>query len=394
MRFFERCFKPTIGSYFLFGPRGTGKSTIVKNLYKDDAVWIDLLKPDIYRRYLANPERLYELIDGNPDKRVVVIDEVQRVPMLLSIVHDIIETKRDIIFVLTGSSSRKLKKTGADLMAGRALKKVLHPFIASEMKEEFSLDRALTYGMIPLIVSSNTPEETLKSYIHLYIQQEVQAEGLIRNVEHFARFLEVISFSHASIINITNIARECEVKRKTVENYINILEDLMLIFKLPVFTKRAQREVTQHPKLYLFDVGVFYALRPKGILDKTTEIDGLALEGLVAQHLYAWNDYSSHKHFIGFWRTKSGVEVDFIVYGEKKFLAIEVKNNKNVHKQDLNGLKAFKEVYPEAELIMLYRGKEKLMIDGVMCIPCELFLAGIVNIHEFSTNTQKYSTGF
>src|SRR5262249_8454868 len=152
---------------------------------------------------------------------------------------------------------------------------------------------------------------------------------------------EVVTFSHASLLNTTNIARECEVKRKTVENYLSILEELLLAYQLPVFTKRAQREVVARPKFYLFDTGVFYALRPKGMLDRSEEIEGAALEGLVAQHLRAWNDYSTEKHSISFWRTRSGVEVDFIVYGPKGFWAIEVKNSKRIYPEDLKSLITF-----------------------------------------------------
>lgn len=288
--------------------------------------------------------------------------------------HSLIEEKKGLQFILTGSSSRKLKRSAGDLLAGRALKRVFHPFIASELRERFSLDRALHEGLLPLVVMGKNPSDILETYVSLYLQEEIQAEGLVRNLESFSRFLEVVTFSHGSLLNTSNIARECEVKRKTVENYLNILEDLMLAYELPVFTKRARRELSSHPKFYLFDSGVFYTLRPKGILDRVEEIEGAALEGLVFQHLRAWNDYSAEKHLLSFWRTRSGVEVDFVVYGALGFWAIEVKHSTRVHSQDTKALEEFLKDYPEATAYLLYRGEEKMKLGNVLCLPCEKFL--------------------
>ncbi len=376
MAFFKRFFTIPKQSFFLFGPRGTGKSTLIKNLFPD-ALWIDLLQPDVLHFYSAHPEKLFDYVRGNPDKRVIVIDEVQKAPSLLSVVHSLIEENKNLQFVLTGSSSRKLKKVGADLLAGRALNKHLHPFMASELGDTFSLESALTIGMVPLLTGALEQREGLKAYVGLYLKEEIQAEGLVRSLESFSRFLETVSFSHASLINTTNIARECDVKRKTVENYLEILEDLLLSFKLQVFSKRPQRALSSHPKFYLFDAGVFKALRPTGPLDRAEEIDGAALEGLVAQHLYAWIDYGTEKYDLTFWRTRSGVEVDFIVYGAQGFWAIEVKNSTRVHAADTKPLEAFLSDYPEAKGILLYRGKERLMQKNILCVPCNEFLSSL-----------------
>lgn len=376
MNLLKRLFAKPAQSFFLFGPRGTGKSTLMHAHYKD-ALWIDLLNPETLRSYSAHPERLFDVVQGNPDKKVIVIDEVQKIPSLLSVVHALIEEKRGLQFVLTGSSSRKLKRTGADLMAGRALQRHLHPFMATELGNNFSLENALQVGMLPLLLGSPNPRDALQAYVGLYLKEEIQAEGLVRNLESFSRFLEIISFSHASLLNITNIARECEVKRKTVENYIEILEELLLAYRLPVFSKRAQRDLSVHPKFYLFDSGVFRALRPKGPLDRVEEIEGVALEGLVAQHLKAWNDYSSEKHDIGFWRTRSGLEVDFVVYGPLGFWALEVKNATKVYPVDTKPLEAFLTDYPMAQGILLYRGNERMVQKGVLCIPCDEFLGAL-----------------
>lgn len=374
MKLIPRFFQAPSKSFFLFGPRGTGKSTFIKSHYKE-ALWIDFLRPDVFRTYLAHPERLYEAVEGHPGSPVVVIDEVQKNPQVLPVVHSLIEEKRGLQFILTGSSARKLKRSGTDLLAGRALKYSLDPFMAAELGSDFSFGHALRYGMLPLLLQEKNPQESLHAYVSLYLQEEVQMESLVRNIENFTRFLETISFSHGSLLNISNIARECEVKRKTVENYINILEDLLLAYQLPVFSRRAQRDLITHSKFYLFDTGVFRSLRPQGILDKLEEIEGAALEGLVMQHLKAWNDYNTEPHTLGFWRTRSGAEVDFIVYGPKGFWALEVKNKKKIYPQDVRGLESFLEDYPMAKALMLYRGNEYIQIKNVLCIPCADFLA-------------------
>lgn len=373
MLLINRDFQIPDHSCFVFGPRGTGKSTLIRQRCKD-ALWIDLLKPEVLRVYLTWPERLEEAINSNSDNTTVVIDEVQKAPELLSVVHSLIEKKLGLKFILTGSSARKLKRVSANLLGGRALKRVLHPFIASELKKHFSLSNALRNGMLPLLYQEQHPQDVLQAYVSLYLQEEIQAEGLVRSIEQFSRFLEISTFSHASILNITNIARECAVKRKTVENYIDILEELLLAYRLPVFSKRAQRELISHPKFYLFDAGVYYALRPKGPLDRPEEIEGAALEGLVAQHLRAWNDYSGAEHTISYWRTRSNVEVDFIVYGPKGFWAIEVKNAKRISFNDTKPLETFLTDYPMAKAILLYRGNEQIRQGNVLCIPCEKFL--------------------
>lgn len=300
-------------SFFLFGPRGTGKTTLLKQNYPE-AIWIDLLEPDIFRSYSAHPERLREIILANPDKKTVVVDEIQKIPELLSVIHSLVEKKLNIQFILTGSSSRKIKRTGADLLAGRVIKKILHPFMAVELGEKFSLSNALRQGLLPLVVSAQDSNSVLKTYAALYIREEVQMEGLVRNIGNFSRFLEAVSFSHGSILNVSNVARDCEVERKVVEGYVTILEDLLLSFRLPIFTKRAKRAVVSHPKFYFFDAGVYRSLRPSGPLDRPEEIEGCALEGLVAQHLIAWNSYRGDKNKIYYWRTTSGSEVDFVVY--------------------------------------------------------------------------------
>jgi predicted AAA+ superfamily ATPase len=372
-----RFFTDPGSNYFLFGPRGTGKSTWLREKYPD-ALWLDLLAPEVYRLYSTRPERLRELVAGHPESRVVVIDEVQKVPVLLDVVHEIIESRRGPRFVLTGSSARKLRRGGVDLLAGRALRCSLHPFMAAELGPRFDLDDALRLGLLPLVWDAEQPAKALKAYIALYLREEVQQEGIVRDLGGFARFLEAVSFSHGAVLNISQVASECQVSRKTAEGYVGILEDLLLALRVPVFTKRARRRMTSHPKFYWFDAGVFASVRPAGPLDRPEEIGGGALEGLVAQHLRAWIDYSENDSGLHFWRTQKGNEVDFVVYGADAFQAIEVKHSSTIRSQDLRSLKSFREDYPEAETRLLYRGTETLEIDGIRCLPCQKYLLGIV----------------
>mgnify|MGYP000905599329 CR=1 FL=1 len=373
MELISRFFKTPAESFFLFGPRGTGKSTWAQAMFPD-AFCFDLLEPATFRTFQSRPEHLRELLMGQPNKKNVILDEIQRIPALLSAIHSLIEEKRGWRFILTGSSARKLKRTGVDLLAGRAVRRTLHPFMASELGARFRLEDALKLGLIPLVVESSNPADTLAGYAALYLREEVQAEGLTRNLGNFSRFLEAVSFSHASVINLSNVARECEVERKTVEGYIGILEDLLLAWRLPVFTRRAKRALAVHPKFYFFDAGVFRSLRPAGPLDRPEEAEGQALEGLVAQHLAAWNAYSGEKHQLFFWRTRSGVEVDFVVYGPDGIRAIEVKHAARIQPKDLTGLRAFREDYPNCQALLLYRGKDRFVRDGITVMPCEDFL--------------------
>ncbi len=190
--------------------------------------------------------------------------------------------------------------------------------------------------------------------------------------------MEAISFSHGSLLNISNVARECEIERKVVENYIKILEDILLAYRLPVFTKRAKRALIKHPKFYLFDVGVFFTLRPKGPLDSPEEISGAALEGLIIQQLKTWNAYSGNPYEIYFWRSQGGVEVDFVLYGETGIIAIEVKNTNRIRPADLRPLQSFAKDYPQCKQIFIYRGKEQIMRNNILCIPCENFLEKLI----------------
>jgi predicted AAA+ superfamily ATPase len=380
MTFVPRVFLPPKHHFFLLGPRGTGKTAWCEKEFPD-ALRVDLLEPAALREYSGGPERLIANVMANANKKHIVIDEIQKLPELLNAVHLLIERKTGQQFIMTGSSARKLRRHGVNLLGGRAVEKHLHPYMACELGESFKLQTALTQGLLPVVWGSSHPQDVLEAYSGLYLREEVQMEGLVRNAGDFARFLETMSFSHASVLNITNIARDAQINRKTVENYLHILEDLLLRFRIEVFVKRAKRGLASHPKFYFFDTGVFRVNRPIGPLDSASELNGLALEGLVAQHLRAWCDYSRGAHHLYYWQTRSRVEVDLVVYGESGLYAIEVKNSERVKPEDLRGLKAFAEDYPSCQRYLLYRGKDRLLVDGVLCMPCEEFLPALKPDH-------------
>jgi predicted AAA+ superfamily ATPase len=376
-KYIPRIINPPKGSYFLLGPRGTGKSTWLGHHYPK-ALRIDLLLGEEERRFSAYPERIRDVARSLSEGSTLILDEIQRVPRLLPEIHALIEEKKEIQYIMTGSSSRKLRRTVSDLLGGRALLRQMGPFLASELKERFSLESAVKTGLIPLIVESSDPQQRLLDYLHLYLREEVQAEGLVRQIGDFSRFLEVSSFSHASVWTTTDISRESSVKRATVDNYLQILEDLLLAFTVPVFSRRAKRKLIAHPKFYFFDAGVYRILRPQGILDSSQEIEGLALEGLVAQHLRSWVLAQNQPHSLSFWRTQTKLEVDFIIYGPKGFWAIEVKRSPNLGPDDARALLAFKEEYPEATCLFVIPGKRKENYRGFPIIPLEEFLLGII----------------
>ena len=380
MAFTPRIFAPGKDHYFLFGPRGTGKTLWCANFYPN-ALRIDLLDPETLRQYSAHPERLAEIVAANTGKAQIVIDEIQKLPELLEVVHLLIERNSRQQFILTGSSARKLRRHGVNLLGGRAAEKHLHPYMASELGDRFKLTTALRQGMLPLVWAAHDPEAVLHAYNGLYLREEVQMEGLVRSIGSFARFLEAMSFAHGAVLNLSAVARDCQVKRKSVESYLEILENLLLGFRLEVFKKRAKRVMATHPKFYYFDAGVFRANRPVGPLDTPSELDGAALEGLVAQHLRAWCDYSAGRHQLHYWQTRAQVEVDFVVYGESGLYAIEVKNTRRLRPEDLRGLQGFAEDYPQSRRYFLYRGHERLVCDGILCMPCEEFLLNLRTDH-------------
>jgi len=357
---------PPQQSFFLFGPRGVGKTAWAHQQFPD-ALFFDLLDHQTYTQLLAAPERLGDRIPQG-HKGWVVVDEVQRVPEVLDEVHRLIESRR-LRFVLTGSSARKLRRRGVNLLAGRALTRHLHPLTALELGTDFDLKRALRWGCLPLACTSEKPQDYLNSYAATYLREEVQQEGFARNIGAFGRFLEAASFSQGSVLNMAAVARECAVSAKVVEDYFSILEDLLIAVRLPVFTKRAQRRLLAHPKFFYFDAGVYQAIRPRGPLDAPEQIHGAALETLFLEQVRALNDYRDLGYRLHYWRTATGDEVDFVLYGERGLRAFEVKMAQRIRHDDLRGLLRFRADFPQARAHLLYLGNRRWHDRGVEVLP-------------------------
>jgi len=368
---------PQNKSFFLFGPRGTGKTTWVKNNFPN-ALYIDLLEAETYNELLANPQRL-EKMTGNVGTQWTIIDEVQRIPALLHEVHRLIETKKHL-FILTGSSARKLRAKGVNLLAGRALNLTMPPLTALELGQDFNLDQAIRFGHLPAVFQEPDPKAYLKSYVHTYLDEEVRQEGLTRNMAAFARFMESASFSQGGVLNISEVARECSVERKVVEGYFSILEDLLIAYRVPVFTKKAKRKMIAHPKFFFFDVGVYRTIRPTGPLDRPEEIEGSALETLVFQELNSLNKNMNLDYQIYYWRTFNQTEVDFVLYGERGIKVFEVKRTATVRLKELSGLKLFLKDYPMAKAFYLYGGSRYYREGNIEIIPIQ---DALVKLHEW-----------
>ena len=367
-------------SFFLFGARGTGKTFWLRERLSKESILIDLLESDNYINLQNRPQHLEEIIPENY-KGWIVIDEIQKVPDLLNEVHRLIEL-RNYKFILTGSSARSLRKKGVNLLGGRAFTYSLYPLTAQELENEWDINLALKYGTLPSIYSKHKsqPKKYLESYIQTYLKEEVLQEGLTRNLGAFSRFMEVASFSQGSILNMTEIARESQINRKVVEGYFNLLEDLLISYRVPVFTKKAKRKLIIHPKFYYFDTGVYRILRQLGPMDSDSEVSGVALETLILQHLIAINAYYELGYQIYYWRTKHGLEVDFILYGKKGLIAIEVKSSNKIHSRDIKALRHFKEDYKMAKLYVFYNGKRELHVEDVDIIPADSALRRLEKI--------------
>jgi len=364
-------------SFFLFGPRGTGKSSWIGSSFPSDPV-IDLLEAGLYTKLLADPGRLETFVP--PDhKGWVLIDEVQKIPALLDEVHRLIE-KRGWKFILTGSSARKLKRTGVNLLAGRALTNYLFPLTSQELGGDFSFEHSLRFGFLPSAYVDADPKRFLQSYVATYLKEEVEHEGLTRNIGAFSRFLEAASFSQASSVNISQVARDCSVARKIVEDYFVILEDLLLAVRLPIFTKRAKRSLSAHPKFFFFDTGVYRTIRPAGPLDAPEEIDGMALESMVFQEMRALTHYHNMEYDFFFWRTRGGLEVDFVLYGPRGIKAFEVKRSQILRSRDFTGLREFLSDYPEANAVLFYGGDREYFEGPIRVLPLKRYFTRLAEL--------------
>ena len=356
-------------SLFLWGSRQTGKSTLLKMLFPKAIVY-DLLRSDLRMSLQLHPSRLRQECEMLSDGELVIIDEVQMVPALLNEVHWLIENK-GLRFILSGSSARKLRRSGANLLGGRALSQTLFPLVSAEIPD-FNLNRALNHGMLPRHYLLENPAMRLKAYIGDYLQQEIAEEAIVRRLDAFTRFLQVAALSNSEIVNYTNIAQDCGVSSKTVKEYFTILEDTLLGFFLPSFTRVVKRRVIQSPKFYYFDVAIANHLLHRYPLQPGTDTYGHALEHLVIQELRAFLAYRCPFKRLSYWHTLDNkYEVDAII-GDAE-VAIEVKSTVSVSSHDTKGLKAFGEEYPVAKRIIVCLEETPRLVNGIEVWPVSMF---------------------
>ncbi len=353
-------------SCFLFGPRQCGKTSLVRETLPDAHVF-DLLSGDTFARLARNPNYIDETCGDN---RPVVIDEIQKMPSLLDEVHRLIEEKH-LRFLLTGSSARKLRKGGVNLLGGRARVRNLHPFSAAELGASFDLDRALSHGLIPGIWESDAPDEDLSGYVSLYLEQEIMQEGATRNLPAFSRFLEVAALSNGKQINYQAIASDAQIARSTVQEYFKILKDTLLVREVPVWRKGRSRKTVETAKFYLFDTGVARRLQGRRELAPGTAEYGHAFEAWILHELTSYTDTFRRDAEIAYWRTRTNLEVDFVVDGE---VAIEAKTTRNATKDDLRGLRAIGEEGSFRHRILVSCEPRPRMVDGIAILPWREFI--------------------
>ena len=366
-------------TFFLWGPRQTGKTTLLRKTY-GDARWVDLLKAEEFRRYVARPELLRQEIEAEPlnPGRQIVIDEIQKVPTLLDEVHWLLEN-RGLHFALCGSSARKVKRGAANLLGGRAIRYELHGLTASELAGEFELDRMLNHGYLPRIYEASRPNRLLDAYIADYLKEEVAAEGLVRNLPTFSDFLDVAALSDCEIVNFSNIARECGVSSHTTKNHFQILEDTLLGRWLPAYRKRPKRRVIGAPKFYFVDVGIVNRLARRGELHPGSELYGKAFENWIFHELTAFSNYRGCDSALSYWRLASGIEVDFVI-GEMA-VAIEAKSSAKITRDHLKGLRSLVVDYADVarRIVVCREPKPRKTDDGIEILPAKTFVQRLWN---------------
>ena len=364
------------GSVFLFGARQTGKSTFLEQRFPN-AVYIDLLDSKLKRRFQMQPELLYEMLQNHPPKTVVVIDEIPEVPDLLNEVHRLIQ-KKELCFVLCGSSARKLKRKGTNTLGGRARPFYFFPFVSAEL-HDLDLNKALLYGLLPPHYLSEHPEELLPAYIDVYLKEEIKEEAVVRRLDGFQRFLEVAAWTSGEIVNYSNIAADCGVKSNTVKGYFNILEDTLVGYMVPAYTKVLKRRVVQAPKFYYFDIGVYNYLLHRTALSPDTPEFGHCFEHFIMQEVRAYLGYHHSEKQMSYWRTYDGKEIDLIL-GEAE-VGIEIKSATEIKPRHTAGFKVFREEYPQCRCLMVSRDAISRQSGDIELLYYKDFLTALWNGH-------------
>jgi len=369
---------PPQQSAFLWGPRKTGKSTYLKVQFPDSPVY-DFLKTDLFLEFSKRPSLLREQILAKDEDAIsspIILDEVQKIPQLLDEVHWLIENK-GLSFIMCGSSARKLKRGKANLLGGRAWRYEMFPFVSAELGK-LDLLKALNRGLIPVHYFQDTYKKSLRAYTQDYLKEEVFDEGLTRNIPAFARFFDAMGFSHGELTNFSNIARECGVDSKTVKEYYQILKDTLLGDFIEPFKKRQNRKViTRTSKFYLFDVGVAGTITKRHVRQERGVDFGKAFEHFILMEIKAHNSYHEIDYEINFWRTKSGLEVDFILGGGE--IAIEVKGAGSIQNKDLRPLNAFIETNDPRKALVVCNEKKERIVGKVRITPWRKFLSDLWN---------------
>lgn len=356
-------------SVFLWGARQVGKSTLVKTLYPKAKVY-DLLMSDEYGRLMRRPQLLREELEQLGEESLVIIDEIQKIPQLLDEVHWLI-VNRGIRFILCGSSARKLKRMGTNLLGGRALSVNLYPLVSAEIPD-FDLIRAINHGMIPRHYLAANPKKRLQAYIGTYLKEEIQDEAVVRQLASFNRFLDIAAQCDGEMVNYSNVAQDCGVSAVTVKEYFNILEQTLIGYMIPAFTQSRKRRAVTTSRFYYFDVGVVNHLLNRSNLQPGSVDFGHAFEHLMIQEIVARLSYSESNERLSYWRTASGYEVDAII-GDGR-VAIEFKSCEEVQSKHTKGLRAFSEDFPDARLIIVSLDRHPRQLNGIEVLPATEFL--------------------
>lgn len=369
-------------SLFLFGPRQVGKTFLIKNTVSYD-LFIDLLNHDEYIRYIRDASILFKEVNNIKKDRIqIVIDEIQRCPNLLDAVQRTIESKQGVKFIMTGSSARKLKRAGVNLLGGRAITQHLHPFAYEEIKDYFILEDVLKYGSVPNVFLEKDRQEKvrlLKSYAEVYLKEEIQQESLARNVPAFTLFLELASHENGNILNFQNIAREVGINSKTIKEYFNILEDTLLGFLIYPYTRSHRARLVSHPKFYFFDTGVANALKGELLKDL---IHGTASYGRLFEHFVLLElkrviDYREREIKLSFFRTNDGAEVDLILELANEIWAVEVKASSKPHMSDLRGMRSFLKDHKCDRALCVCQTPRAYKNESIEFLPWEDFMGQI-----------------
>ncbi len=358
-------------SLFLFGARQTGKTTILNEKFKG-SIYYDLLDSQTFHRFQSNPSLLRQELELADETKPIIIDEIQLLPELLNEIHWLI-VRKNLRFILSGSSARKLRRNGYNTLGGRALLNTLYPLVSAEIPD-FDLDRAINNGMLPrhYDATEELAQARIQAYISVYLKEEIKAEALVRNLSSFNRFLEVASLTNGEIVNYNNIAQDCGIDSKTAKEYFSILEETLIGYMIPAYTKAVKRKLRQSPRFYYFDVAIASQLQKRGKLTQGSPEYGHAFEHLMIQEIVAYLGYNNKKGELSYWHTYTEIEVDAIL-GDAE-VAIEFKSSTEVLSRHLKGLKTFKEEHPNARLIVVSLDPRPRIFNGVEVMPAKYFL--------------------